>query len=286
MVITSFINESSPGSGSEDISDIVELVGDVRGASGQGVGTGVGGNGASLDVTIDVSDFDDLYWHVGGQDGTNGGGNFPLISVDYDGGGGGGASDIRVSADVKGARVVVAGGGGGAGEVDGGSSYNGGAAGLLNGGDGDENSDFPGSAGAGGITEDQGGGPEDDFEGQDAAEGEANGGAGGGGYWAGASGDYGSGGGGGASHVDGIVKSYSTAWWSADDGNIGLDAREAATASPDVQETAPYFAGQTITVDANIFEGYYSVSSVEWDLGDGTTKNGEIIQVLILLKLL
>ena len=277
MAITNFINESSPGSGSEDISDIVELVGDVRGASGQDVGSGSGGNGASLDVTIDVSGFDDLYWHVGGQDGTNGGGDFPLISDDYDGGGGGGASDIRVSADITDARVVVAGGGGGAGDVDGGSSYNGGDAGQLNGEDGDENPDFSGSAGAGGITEDQGGGPEDDFEGQDADEGEANGGAGGGGYWAGASGDYGSGGGGGASHVDGIVKSYSTAAWSGDDGDISLDAREAATANPEVQETDPYFTGQTITLDANISEGYYSVSSVEWDLGDGTTKNGEIV---------
>jgi len=173
MTIFNFIDSSTGGdSGQEDVSDIVELVGDIRGAEGQDYEGASGGNGASIDMTLDVSGFDDIYWHVGGQPsgvaegGANGGGSGPLLCDNYCGRGGGGASDLRVAADVTSTRIVVAGGGGGAGAVDGGDSYNGGDGGLLDGDDGEENLSFGGSSGPGGISENNGGGSVNEFEGE------------------------------------------------------------------------------------------------------------------------
>lgn len=72
-----------------------------------------GGYGGYSVGYLKLAEATDMYLHVGGQDGYNGGGaSLPILG--YYPGCGGGASDIRIGTDSLYSRAIVAGGGGGA----------------------------------------------------------------------------------------------------------------------------------------------------------------------------
>ena len=146
----------------------------------------------------------------GGKGGFNGGGNG--ADDDYNSncpsGGGGGSTDIRLTANNKYSRIIVAAGGGSPGCYIAGG--NGGDGGTLVGNDGGKNS-INAAGGKGGFCS------EDNFVrfgfGEDGNPGQEAGGAGGGGYFGGSNGigstvsnDGGSGGGGGSSYVSGCER--------------------------------------------------------------------------------
>lgn len=131
-------------------------------AAGAKGGGSVGGNGARITGTINVTPGQTLNIYVGGQGscgsnsgGWNGGGTGHAsnpANINYNSCGGGGASDIRIGGTALANRVIVAGGGGGKG---GGSNPNipGGPANCVNGGSGGNTF----GAGGGGGTQAAGG---------------------------------------------------------------------------------------------------------------------------------
>lgn len=180
-----------------------------------------GGDGGHLTASLDL--VGDLTIHVGGTDGTNGGGAAGAGDT-TDGGNGGGATDVRSGGDTLSDRVLAAGGGGGGG-AGGGSAGRGGAGGGEDGADGENGAGpFNGPLGYGG-TQTEGGAayPWGGASGSDGAEGDGGagghgswfGGGGGGGGWFGGSGGAGSGssvsgaggGGGGSGYADDTIAS-------------------------------------------------------------------------------
>jgi len=205
--------------------------GDGTGGDGFGGTPGVGGRGARVEATLDVTPGDTLYAEVGGPGetgpdtcisgereggpgGANGGGLGGLgRCFGYGGGGGGGASDVRTTPASSGGltggpgdpRLVVAGGGGGGGSslsnvAGNGGDAGGAGAGAGNGGDcaATATDGGTGGIGAGGGTGGVvcgGGNP-----GEPGASGSpGGGGTGGDGYTA----NTGGGGGGGGGYIGG-----------------------------------------------------------------------------------
>ena len=198
--------------GSADTFDVptrvFEIVVDMAGAGA----TGVGGDGARVQQTIETTPGETLEIRVGGENdgrsgGYNGGGNGHDAGDGRDGSGGAGASDIRQNGTSLSDRILVAGGGGGqSGSAFSASRNSGGNAGF-NGSSGGGN----GTAGSGGTQTDGGSSGGSLGDGGNGSGGTGNnvsgGGGGGGGFYGGGaggtgfvdSGEPGGGGGGGSS---------------------------------------------------------------------------------------
>lgn len=184
----------------------------ARGGDGWNVdvdlATGLRGLGGRVVATLDVTEGEVLFLHVGGAGedaadgapgigGYNGGGDGETSPWGYAGGGGGGATDIRRGGDTLADRVLVAGGGGsGSGWCTAGTG-NGGDGGDLVGETGEMCSSIAPGTGGSQVTGGSTGG--DLGVGGTPPTGQG-GAAGGGGYYGGGASD-GSGGGGGSSYV-------------------------------------------------------------------------------------
>ena len=274
------VNSSSPGSGFKDISNVVEIVAEIEGAYGGAEDSSnfVGDEAVLLEGTFDVSDYDELNYYVGGQGtstsgGFNGGGDPGDSNDSY---GGGGASDIRVGGNATSDRIFVAGAAGGQGVDSSGNIMFGGGPGFFDEGTAGEG-ETSSSGGPPGQSPNSYADPQfDEFQGASATF--SQGGGGGGGFHAGGAGSLGGGAGGSSYYDESLAKSTPSTSALSDfelDGEVLIDFRDAIIPDFNVSPSSPV-AGESVEFNEANDAGYYSESSLDWDL-DTSTASGSTV---------